>query len=164
MTKSMAKRLPRPFRAGLRKSLPENYFRIRDFEYVQPLYDLAFLLEVDALSKGAEIPQYRTFSLWRAAYSLDGYGTTVDRWIDGCAKDADLDYVPSARIREYLKKGTFHGYTPRTSRIPERTVSPYPAPAFRAGLGTQQDCTDRVVSIARRRVVQSGCHKSNPQP
>lgn len=108
----MAKRLPRPFRAGLRKSLPENYFRIRDFEYVQPLYDLAFLLEVDALSKGAEIPQYRTFSLWRAAYSLDGYGTTVDRWIDGCAKDADLDYVPSARIREYLKKVRSTGTLP----------------------------------------------------
>jgi len=112
VTKSTAKRLPRPLRAGLRKSLPENYFRIRDFEYVQPLYDLAFLLEVDALSKGAEIPQYRTFSLWRAAYSLDGYGTTVDRWIDGCAKDADLDYVPSARIREYLKKVRSTGTLP----------------------------------------------------
>lgn len=79
-----------------------DYFRIRDFEYVQPLYDLAFLLEVDALAKGTEIPKYRTFSLWRAGYSLDGYGTTIDRWLDGTARDEDLDYVPSSRIRQYL--------------------------------------------------------------
>src|SRR5580704_12116580 len=77
-------------------------FRIRDFEYVQPLYDLAFLLEVDAIAKGTEIPKYRTFSLWRAGYSLDGYGTTIDRWLDGTARDEDLDYVPSSRIRQYL--------------------------------------------------------------
>lgn len=82
--------------------LPEDYFRLRDFEYVQPLYDLAFLLEVEALSKEAAVPKYRTFSLWRAGYSLDGYGTTIDRWLDGTAQDADLDYVPSSRIREYL--------------------------------------------------------------
>lgn len=79
-----------------------DYFRIRDFEYVQPLYDLAFLLEVDALANGTEVPKYRTFSLWRAGYSLDGYGTTIDRWLDGTARDEDLDYVPSARIRQYL--------------------------------------------------------------
>lgn len=79
-----------------------DYFRIRDFEYVQPLYDLAFLLEVDALAKGTEVPKYRTFSLWRAGYSLDGYGTTIDRWLDGTARDEDLDYVPSSRIRQYL--------------------------------------------------------------
>jgi histidinol phosphatase-like PHP family hydrolase/predicted nuclease with RNAse H fold/dephospho-CoA kinase len=79
-----------------------DYFRIRDFEYVQPLYDLAFLLEVDALAKGTEIPKYRIFSLWRAGYSLDGYGTTIDRWLDGTARDEDLDYVPSSRIRQYL--------------------------------------------------------------
>jgi hypothetical protein len=112
VTKSTVKRNPLSLSIGARKSLTENYFRIRDFEYVQPLYDLAFLLEVDALSKGAEIPQYRTFSLWRAAYSLDGYGTTVDRWIDDCAKDSDLDYIPSARIREYLKKVRSTGTLP----------------------------------------------------
>lgn len=83
-------------------SLDRDYFRIRDFEYVQPLYDLAFLLEVDALAKGTEVPKYRTFSLWRAGYSLDGYGTTIDRWLDGITHDEDLDYVPSARIRQYL--------------------------------------------------------------
>src|SRR6202522_3276795 len=87
-----------------------DYFRIRDFEYVQPLYDLAFLLEVDAIAKGTEIPKYRTFSLWRAGYSMDGYGTSIDRWLDGTIADDDLDHVPSSRIREYLvqirKKGT----------------------------------------------------------
>lgn len=82
--------------------LSNDYVRIRDFEYVQPLYDLAFLLEVSALADGSEVPKYRTFSLWRAGYSLDGYGTTIDRWLDGSASDADLDYVPSSRIREYL--------------------------------------------------------------
>jgi len=84
--------------------LPENYFRIRDFEYVQPLYDLAFLLEVRALAEGTEVPKYRTFSLWKAGYSLDGYGTTVDQWLDGAFGDEDLDYIPSARIRQYLTK------------------------------------------------------------
>jgi len=93
-----------------------DYFRIRDFEYVQPLYDLAFLLEVDALAKGTEIPKYRTFSLWRAGYSLDGYGTTIDRWLDGTARDEDLDYVPSARIRQYLTN------IGRSGTIPELRV------------------------------------------
>jgi len=79
-----------------------DYFRRRDFEIVQPLYDLAFLLEVGALSSGAEPPKYRTFSLWRAAYSLDGYNTAIDRWMDGELRDQDLDYVPSPRIRQYL--------------------------------------------------------------
>jgi len=82
---------------------PKEYFRLRDFEYVQPLYDLAFLLEVDALAKGSDIPQYRTFSLWRAAFSLDGYSSAIDRWLEGASSDEDLDYVPSARIRQYLK-------------------------------------------------------------
>lgn len=86
-----------------KQPLAEDYFRIRDFEYVQPLYDLAFLLEVGSLAKKAEVPKYRTFSLWRAGYSLDGYGTTIDRWLDGVIGDDDLDYVPSLRIREYLR-------------------------------------------------------------
>jgi histidinol phosphatase-like PHP family hydrolase/predicted nuclease with RNAse H fold/dephospho-CoA kinase len=91
---------------------PSDYFRVRDFEYVQPLYDLAFLLEVDALAKRAQVPEYRTFSLWRAAYSLDGYGTTIDRWLDGLAGDDDLDYIPSPRIRQYLKKIRTSGTVP----------------------------------------------------
>src|SRR5690348_7041205 len=83
-------------------SLDRDYFRPRDFEYAQPLYDLGFLLEVAALANGTEVPKYRTFSLWRAALSLDGYGTTVDRWLDGQLSDLDVDYIPSSRIRQYL--------------------------------------------------------------
>lgn len=90
----------------------DAYFRIRDFEYVQPLYDLAFLLEVDALCKGTEVPKYRTFSLWRAGYSLDGYGTTIDRWLDGTAPEGELDYVPSSRIRQYLLRVRASGTLP----------------------------------------------------
>lgn len=85
-------------------SLPPDYFRIRDFEYAQPLYDLAFLLEVNALSTGKEVPKFRTFSLWRAGYSLDGYGTTIDRWLEGSLENIQLDNVPSARIRQYLSE------------------------------------------------------------
>ena len=87
-----------PFAAGLHR----EYFRVRDFEFVQPLYDLAFLLEIDALTKGLEVPKYRTFSLWRAAYRLDGYGTAIDRWLEGAIPDQELDYVPTARIKQYL--------------------------------------------------------------
>ncbi len=92
--------------------LLSDYYRVRDFEYVQPLYDLAFLLEVDALAKRQEIPKYRTFSLWRAGYSLDGYGTTIDRWLEGKAGNQDLDYVPSTRIRQYLTSIRLSGTVP----------------------------------------------------
>lgn len=90
-----------------------DYFRTRDFEYVQPLYDLAFLLEIAALAEDKEIPKYRTFSLRRAAYSLDGYGTTIDQWLDGKLPDSGLDYVPSARIAAYLDR------IRKTGSIPE---------------------------------------------
>ncbi len=94
-------------------TLEPDYFRLRDFEYVQPFYDLAFLLEVDALARGSEVPKYRTFSLWRAAYSLDSYGTTIDRWLDGLVGDEDLDYVASPRIQQYLR------LIRRTGTLPE---------------------------------------------
>ena len=83
-------------------SLEDDYFRLRDYEYAQPLYDLAYLLEADALAKQQEIPKYGTFSLWRAAYSFDGYSTAIDRWLDHKIEDDCLDYVPSNRIRSYL--------------------------------------------------------------
>jgi histidinol phosphatase-like PHP family hydrolase/predicted nuclease with RNAse H fold/dephospho-CoA kinase len=95
-----------------RDSISSDYFRLRDFEYAQPLYDLAFLLEVDALAKGNEVPKFRTFSLWRAGYSLDGYGTTIDRWLEGTIRDEDLDCIPSARIRQYLTNIRLSGTVP----------------------------------------------------
>lgn len=84
------------------RGLPDDYLRLRDFEYAQPLYDLAYFLEADAIAKGHEIPKFRTFSLWRAAYSFDGYSTLLDKWIDGEIGDDSLDYVPSSRIKGYL--------------------------------------------------------------
>ncbi|MGB8065010.1 MAG: PHP domain-containing protein [Candidatus Sulfotelmatobacter sp.] len=95
-----------------RESISRDYFRLRDFEYAQPLYDLAFLIEVDALARGNEVPKFRTFSLWRAGYSLDGYGSTIDRWLEGTIQDGDLDYVPSARIRQYLINIRLSGTVP----------------------------------------------------
>lgn len=108
------------------KRIPEDYFRIRDFEYVQPLYDLAFLLEIDALARESEVPKYRTFSLWRAAFSLDSYGTTIDRWLDGSLSDEQLDNVPTSRIRDYLRSVS------KTGTIPE--LRRYRAGRFARGL------------------------------
>jgi histidinol phosphatase-like PHP family hydrolase/predicted nuclease with RNAse H fold/dephospho-CoA kinase len=82
--------------------IDDSYFRVRDFELVQPLYDLAFLLEVNALATGGDVPKYRTFSLWRAGLSLDGYGTIVGRWLKGDVRSEELDHVPSPRIRQHL--------------------------------------------------------------
>lgn len=112
MKRSPSRRPKHDLELPFEDELSPDYFRLRDFEYVQPLYDLAFLLEVDAIAKGTEIPQYRTFSLWRAAYSLDGYGTTIDHWLDGTTCDHDLDYVPSARIRQYLTRIRMSGSIP----------------------------------------------------
>ena len=82
--------------------LPGNYFRPRDFEYAQPLYDLAFLLQVDALVKQRPVPEYRTFALWKAALRLDGYSTNVDTWLQDMSCTEWLDFKPSSRITKYL--------------------------------------------------------------
>ncbi len=78
--------------------------RVRDFEYAQPLYDLAYLLEIDARVGEQKLPKYRTFALWKAAISLDGYDTIIDEWLDGTRADTELDHVPSSRIRQYLEQ------------------------------------------------------------
>src|ERR1035438_10833935 len=96
-----------------------EYFRVRDFEFVQPLYDLAFLLEIDALARRIEIPKYRTFSLWRAGYSLDGYGTSIHRWLEGVVSNQDLDYVPSSRIKQYLSNIRLTGTIPELTAYQE---------------------------------------------
>ena len=86
----------------LEKLGPESYRWVRDFELVQPLYDLAFALEITALATQDAIPKYRAFSLWRAGLGLDGYGTLIDRWIRGIASKEDFDYLPSHRIKQHL--------------------------------------------------------------
>ena len=96
----------------IRARLSDDYFRIRDFEYAQPLYDLAFLLEVEALRTGKDIPKYRIFSLWKAAYRMDGYTTSIDRWLDGKLRDKELDVVPSSRIKQYLQSIRTSGTLP----------------------------------------------------
>jgi histidinol phosphatase-like PHP family hydrolase/predicted nuclease with RNAse H fold/dephospho-CoA kinase len=99
--------------------LTAEYFRVRDFEFVQPLYDLAFLLEIDAIARKIEIPKYRTFSLWRAGYSLDGYDTSIHRWLDGVVSSKDLDYVPSSRIKQYLSNIQLTGTIPELTAYQE---------------------------------------------
>lgn len=85
-------------------SLPEDYFSPRDFELVQPIYDLAFLLKLKSTAEGSKEPAYRVLSLNKAAHSLDGYSTSVSRWIEGNLNDVNLDYVPTPRIRSQLAK------------------------------------------------------------
>ena len=94
-----------------KKTLTDDYFLPRDFEIVQPIYDLAFLLKINGSHKKSSVPKYRVFSLKTAAHSLDGYSSVICKWLNGDFGDNDLDYVPSARIRELLTSirdtGTF---------------------------------------------------------
>jgi histidinol phosphatase-like PHP family hydrolase/predicted nuclease with RNAse H fold/dephospho-CoA kinase len=94
------------------EGLPDGYFQPRDFEYVQPLYDLAFLLQIDALAKRKDIPEYRTFALWKAALSLDGYGSNVDSWLQNPEAAELLDFDPSDRIRAYMMAIKTSGIVP----------------------------------------------------
>ncbi len=80
----------------------EEYFLPRNFEIVQPIYDLAFLLKINGSQVESAIPKYRIFSLGKAAHSLDGYSAVISKWLKGQLNDNDLDYVPSARIRDLL--------------------------------------------------------------
>ena len=80
----------------------DGYFFVRDFELVQPLYDLAFFVEIQALAGEVAVPKYRTFSLWRAALGLDSYGTALGQWLQGDLKTAKLDQPPSSRIKQHL--------------------------------------------------------------
>lgn len=89
---------------------PAGYFLPRDFEIVQPIYDLAFLLQVVPRARSAEVSKYRTLSLGKVAHSLDSYSTGVAHWFRGELPDSEVDYVPSSRIKNYLatiiEKGT----------------------------------------------------------
>ncbi len=85
-------------------SFAGDYLRPRDFEYVQPLYDLAFLLQVDALAKRRPVSEYRSLALWKAAIRLDGYSTNLDTWLKDPDSSHLLDFKPSARIKEHLSQ------------------------------------------------------------
>jgi histidinol phosphatase-like PHP family hydrolase/predicted nuclease with RNAse H fold/dephospho-CoA kinase len=99
------------------RSLDPDYFRPRDFEHVQPLYDLAYLLQIDALAKNEDVPEYRVFALWKAALSLDGYTTNVNRWLHGDADDDTLDSDPSSRIKDHLLKIEATGTIPELQEL-----------------------------------------------
>ncbi|HZM06592.1 MAG TPA: PHP domain-containing protein [Candidatus Saccharimonadales bacterium] len=98
-------------------SLGPDYFRPRDFEHVQPLYDLAYLLQIVALAKNEDVPEYRVFALWKAALSLDGYTTNVNRWLHGDASDDTLDSDPSSRIRDHLVRIEATGTIPELQAL-----------------------------------------------
>ena len=85
------------------KNLAREIRRLFDFEYAQPLYDLAFLLEIDAKAKNEKIPKYRTLALWKAAISFDSYESRIANWLEGHLVDDDLDQVPSNRIKQHLQ-------------------------------------------------------------
>ena len=102
MARSKHSRTHQGSNAAARKELRPDYWLPRDFEYVQLLHDLAFFLEIDALAKRSPVPTYRAFSLFRAAYRLDSYDTTISRWLSGFDAHDVLDYIPTKRIREYL--------------------------------------------------------------
>jgi len=74
---------------------------LRDFEFAQPIYDLAFGLDVLRYYKGLSDGSYRSTSLWLAAYRLDGYSTSVKRMLLG-QKSGVPDVLPSDRIIRYL--------------------------------------------------------------
>ena len=99
------------------RSLDSDYFRPRDFEHVQPLYDLAYLLQIDALAKNEDVPEYRVFALWKAALSLDGYTTNVNRWLHGDADEDTLDSDPSSRIKDHLLKIEATGTIPELEEL-----------------------------------------------
>jgi histidinol phosphatase-like PHP family hydrolase/predicted nuclease with RNAse H fold/dephospho-CoA kinase len=109
-----------------RVRLAADYFLVRDFELVQPLYDLAFFIEIAAIAERVEVPKYRTFSLWRAALGLDGYGTAVGRWLSGDATAAELDQPPSSRIKHHLLQVRL------TGTLPE--LAPYDKPDYQRAL------------------------------
>jgi histidinol phosphatase-like PHP family hydrolase/predicted nuclease with RNAse H fold/dephospho-CoA kinase len=88
--------------ATVAEGLPADYLRPRDFEYVQPLYDLAFLIQVDALAKRRPVAEYRSLALWKSAIRLDGYSTNLDAWLKSPDSPNQLDFKPSPRIREHL--------------------------------------------------------------
>ena len=83
-------------------SWPNDYFKVRDFELVQPLYNLSFLLQIIPLAAKKIASKYRTFSLHNAAQSLDSYSNGITRWLSGELREEEMDYPPSLRLKRHL--------------------------------------------------------------
>lgn len=101
-------------------TLPDYYFLPRDYEIVQPIYDIAFFLKIETISRGSKEPGYRAFSLDKAAHNMDSYSASISKWMEGNLNEDKLDYVPTPRIKSQLVK------IKETGTIPElhETMSP----------------------------------------
>lgn len=83
--------------------IPNPYFRYRDYEIAQPLYDLAFVLEIDSLLEGTKIPKYRKLALWKAALAIDSYGSSLEKSFHANVAECDSEYEPSDRINTHIR-------------------------------------------------------------
>jgi len=86
-----------------KKKLIEDYFYLRNYEYAQYLYDIAYIDELKCLSNNTKISKYRIKSLMNAAFNIDGYSNSIYRWLND-EKDTNnlISYQPSHRIKKYL--------------------------------------------------------------
>src|SRR5258708_2068459 len=67
------------------------------------------------MAEGTDVPEYRTFALWKAALGIDGYTTHVSQWLDDPTRSHLLDIEPSPRIRAHLKAIQLTGSLPELS-------------------------------------------------
>lgn len=87
----------------LSNAVHEPYFRYRDYEFAQPLYDLAFVLEIASLIERVKTPKYRKLALWKAALAIDSYGSFVEESLIANVAKGEPEFEPSDRIKVHLK-------------------------------------------------------------
>ena len=81
----------------------EKYFLYRDFELVQPLYDLGFMLELASHIQPKNSSPYRIIALCDAALHMDSYSSSIHEWLNA-EKDMPCFQAPSLKIKQYLKE------------------------------------------------------------
>ena len=82
---------------------PKGYFLPRDFEIVQPLYDMAFLMQIMPRAPKEGASKYRTLSLNKAAHNLDSYSSGIANLLNG-GLDGEFDFIPSPRMKAHLTR------------------------------------------------------------
>jgi histidinol phosphatase-like PHP family hydrolase/predicted nuclease with RNAse H fold/dephospho-CoA kinase len=80
----------------------DPYVLYRDYEIAQPLYDLAFVLEIAAILAGTKTPKYRKLALWKAALAIDSYGSFVEKSLLASLANGETEFEPSDRIKLHL--------------------------------------------------------------
>ena len=80
-----------------------KYFRYRDFELVQPLYDFGFMLELASHIDPQGASPYRIKALNEVALRMDSYSSSICEWLEG-GDDSIYFQPPSLRIEKYLKE------------------------------------------------------------